>query len=183
MYALINTISLAELQGALFTKKMVVCTVGAVAVALIGLFALAPAFIASGGIDVLQGLTAHMSKEAISPTTDTNGSTLENFARSQSKALLLLAFVDEQMQSVQDTESLAHVRALFTSHADIHVVRTAIQGKKITVTGIADSRTALLAMQSAVRADTRFASSELPISDLSGRDNLFPFTFAIALHK
>jgi hypothetical protein len=124
-----------------------------------------------------------MSEEVPMPAVDANGLALENYARTQAKALQLLAFIDEQMQSVQDTESLAHVRTVFTSQADIHIVRTAIQGKKVTVTGIADTRVALLAMQSKVRADPLFLSSELPLSDFSGREDLFPFTFTITIRK
>jgi hypothetical protein len=96
-------------------------------------------------------------------------------------AVQLLTFVDEQMQSAQDTGALAYTRELFASRADIHVARTAIQAKKITVTGIADTRAALLTIQSAVRLDKMFTTSELPLSDLSGRDGLFPFTFTLTL--
>ena len=46
---------------------------------------------------------------------------------------------------------------------------------------IAATRPALLALQDSFRKDTHIAKADLPVAELSGRDNAFPFTFTVTL--
>lgn len=78
-------------------------------------------------------------------------------------------------------DDIVHVRARFTERADIHVARVSLQGGtgKIVVSGTAETRTALLELQALLRADSKFSMVELPVGDLTGKDNSFPFTITV----
>jgi hypothetical protein len=180
MYSLIQYVTLMQLRSTSFSMKLFVCALAAVCVSVVGLIALLPAYIESGRAGVLLN-TLQNRMETLVPKSEDSKKEDPASGTNQERAKQLLTIAIENTTPSVRSQQVQHVRSRVLEHADVRLARVAVTQTDITTSGSAASRSALLALQETFRKDPRIAKVMLPVSELSGREGVFPFTLTITM--
>lgn len=180
------------------SRKLLMSAVAAVCISIVGLTALLPAYIESGRFDpeawwgtakeVVMGIGGEGAEGGAEEEEGEDGAMKDKppaSAAQQELAKTLLTFALTASQSTQIVETVRSIRSTVLSHAQVKVSRVATVGvtgesQTFAVSGVAQSRGVLLEVVKSFKKDPQFIKVDMPVSQLSGRDNVFPFTISLS---
>jgi hypothetical protein len=177
MYSLLQQDTIRSIQRERLSRKVFAACVFLAILPLLGCVALIPAFMESGMHMPWEMLMPKVDKSLIDLPTAEGGA--QATQTGQDRALQLLTIAEDELKVEPIVNTLASIRDSAVAHVDVQIVRVAMLQKNVTVTGSTKSRNALVAFIADFRKDPLFARVDVPVSDLAGHSDTFPFTMTL----